>query len=287
MTEGKSLISFGDLSKPATVLIEKVSAAIGEVFRPYQVKRMAVAEAGAKKILATAEIEVAEIQQRALRRWVREEQRKQENIEAITAESLRDVQDEAKPELIDEDWLVAFFDKCKLISDSEMQTLWSRILAGEANKPGSYSRRTLDFLANIDKKDAQDFTRLMGFGWNIGFFVPFVFDIGDPIYKQHELRFATLTHLDSIGLIKFDNANGFGLTELPKFTNLGYFGKIFGVEFPAEENNVLQVGKVLLTQIGSELAPICGAVFSPTALDYVIERWQSLGLAPRSLIEFI
>jgi len=66
MVEGtKALINFGELSKPATVLIEKISEAVGGIFKPYQIKRVARAEAEVSKIKVQADIEISEIQQRA------------------------------------------------------------------------------------------------------------------------------------------------------------------------------------------------------------------------------
>lgn len=44
MSDGNSIIHFGDLSKPGTGLIKKVSEAFGGVFLPYQIKRIAEAE---------------------------------------------------------------------------------------------------------------------------------------------------------------------------------------------------------------------------------------------------
>jgi len=41
MESNSSLISMGELSKPATVLIEKISDGVGGVFKPHQVVWMA------------------------------------------------------------------------------------------------------------------------------------------------------------------------------------------------------------------------------------------------------
>ena len=83
MADG-SLINLGELSKPATVLIEKISDAVGGIAKPWQIKRVANAEAEAEKIKTLAQIEITDIQQRALVRMVREEGIQQENIESIT-----------------------------------------------------------------------------------------------------------------------------------------------------------------------------------------------------------
>jgi hypothetical protein len=51
MTENP-LANLGDLAKPATVLIEKISDAVGGVFKPFQIVRVARAEAEAELIRA-------------------------------------------------------------------------------------------------------------------------------------------------------------------------------------------------------------------------------------------
>ena len=47
-----------------------------------------------------------------------------------------------------------------------MQELWASLLAGEANQPGSVSERTVDFVAAMDKIDAETFARLCRFSAN-------------------------------------------------------------------------------------------------------------------------
>ena len=56
-----------------------------------------------------------------------EEAIKQRNIESITAKALPQVEESATPQNIENDWIANFFDKSRLISDDEMQVLWSRL----------------------------------------------------------------------------------------------------------------------------------------------------------------
>ncbi len=74
------LVNIGELSKPATVLIEKISDAVGGVFKPYQIVRVAKAEAEADKIRAKADIEIEYIKSRAIHSFLEEEDKKQKNI---------------------------------------------------------------------------------------------------------------------------------------------------------------------------------------------------------------
>ena len=160
-----SLINLGGLTKPADTLLKKVSGAIGGWFVPYQIKRVAKAEAEAALIEAQSDIEITDLHRRAAHRFIEEEAQRQQNIEDITTKALPRLHEDANPESVDNDWIVNFFDKSRIVSDSEMQELWSRVLANEANSPGSYSKRTVNFLSDMDKNEAESFTKLCGFGW--------------------------------------------------------------------------------------------------------------------------
>src|SRR5437870_4601775 len=107
---GGPLINVGDLARPATVLVERISDAIGGIFQPWQIKRVAQAEARAEVIHAQARVDVSDTERRALIRMLREEGIKQENIESITAKALADLSPDAKPEDVEQDWYVHFFD---------------------------------------------------------------------------------------------------------------------------------------------------------------------------------
>lgn len=281
MTETKSLINLGDLSKPATLLIEKISDAVGAVYKPYQIKRIAKAEAEADKIKALIGIEISEIQQRALVRLVEEEGKKQENIESITAQATTQLNNDAKPDEIEDDWIAHFFEKCRSVSDKEMQSLWSNLLAGEANKPGTYSKRTVELISTLDKKDAQFFTNLctftitgVPFGGNT---FPVVYDHNADIYKKRGVTFALLNHLDDLGLIKFNGLQSFILQHLPQSVALFYHGLPIIIKFKAENNNSFDFGHVMLTKSGEELAPICGSSADSEFLDYIIEQFKAKG----------
>ena len=65
-----SLVNLGNLSKPADTLIKKVSSAIGGVFEPWQIKRVAKAKAESNLIKAKSEIEITELHRRAMHSFV-------------------------------------------------------------------------------------------------------------------------------------------------------------------------------------------------------------------------
>lgn len=255
---GSVVINLGNLSKPATVLIEKISDAVGVIFEPWQIERLATARAKEKIIESISKNDISKLEQRSLQRLLYEESRNQQNIEKITANSFSKLNSNALPEKIEKDWLVNFFNKCRLISDEEVQNVWSNILAGEANNPGKFSKRTINLIASIDGKDAMLFTKLCGYNWLIdGEYHPLVYNLSDEIYKKNGINFDMLNHLDTVGLISFNPISSLSLINLPQKIPMIYQGIDLTLELPKISNNTINVGQVILTSAGKEVASIC------------------------------
>src|SRR2546423_7149670 len=238
MNNGVSVVNLGELSKPATVLIEKISEAVGGLCKPWQIRRVAHAEVDAEKIHAVAQIEVTDLQRRALHRVIHEEAQRQANIENITRLALPDVSKDAKPQDVQNDWITNFFDQCRLISDEDMQRLWARVLAGEANNPGKYSKRTVGLLSSLDKPDAELFRKLCSFGWSFSNnIIPLVYDLDADIYTKAGLHLVGLSHLNDIGLIRRESFTGFASRGHPQKIAVLYYGTAVVVEFPKPTDN--------------------------------------------------
>jgi hypothetical protein len=240
----------------AKVFVEKVSEGIGGLYKPHQIVRIAKAEAKAQIIAANARVEIGEIEQRAAQRWIAEETKKQENIESITRQAIPLLDETAKPESMEGDWIANFFEKSRLTSDEQIQTLWSKVLAGEANNPGKFSRRTVNLLADLDKQDALLFSQLCNFMWSVG--QPLVFDTSADIYTKNGLNFGLLSHLDSLGLIKFENISDFTYQRVPKPIAIGYQGRFLRIakRSSSEEHQDIPIGKVMFTGAGTQLSTI-------------------------------
>lgn len=285
MADGTSLINLGELSKPATVLVEKVCNAVGIVFEPTRIVRQANAEAKAEIIKAKASVEIRDIEQRAINRLVHQETRKQENIESITFQAATKLPPDSKVESLDEDWVAHFFKQCDTVSDEEMQSLWASLLSGEATNPGTFSKRTVEFVSSIDKKDAALFTSLCQFIWDIGGAIPLVFDTTNEIYKKHGINFSTLKHLDAIGLISYEPLSGYIKSGYGKYAFADYFGKFHSLDFGKDAANNLNTGQTLLTGIGLELLTVCGSVENQEFYEYAIEKWAAAGIIVATLIK--
>ena len=275
-----SLIDLSNISKPADTLIKKISNATGAVFEPHQIRRVAKAKADAALMQAESAIQITELHRRAARRWIEEEGRYQKNMEDITTGAIHGLNDNSNADSMEDDWITNFFHKCRIVSDGDMKALFSRVLSGEANTPGTYSKRTVNFLSELDKTDAELFSKLCGFGWAIGNVVPLIFDMKSKIYNEVGVNFTSLSHLESIGLIQVSSLTGFTINDLPKKLSVSYYGRLLALEMPKDAGNKLELGHVLLTKIGTELAPICGSRPVDGFWDYVMEKWKQYKPTP-------
>ena len=114
-----SLLNLGKASKPANTLIKKISNAAGVLFEPHQIRRVAKAKAEAARIEAQSESEITDLHRRAARRWIEEEAQRQKNMEDIVAKALPQLDENAKSDSIEDDWIVNFFEKSRIVSDNE------------------------------------------------------------------------------------------------------------------------------------------------------------------------
>jgi hypothetical protein len=199
-----------DLGPAAKALVEKIGDAIGAAWEPVGKVLNAYAEVKVDEIKAVGGIKTEATRRRAIERVIAEETKKQENLEAIYGKTFALLEPSTSPETIrsiDDDWLVAHSEKARLCSDDEMQNLWAKILAKQANKPGSFNKRCLNVVSVLEKYDAECFTSLCRF---------VVHDITRPlpailspmtvlhsVYTQNGIDYSTLHYLQTLGLIRF------------------------------------------------------------------------------------
>jgi hypothetical protein len=271
------------LSKVGAALVDKVAEGIGGIFKPTQIVREARAQAKADLITAQSQIEIDELQRRAMQRFVAEEAKRQSNIEAITKQAIPLLDDMAQPGQMNDDWVANFFEKSRIVSDDDMQSLWSKVLAGESNSPGKYSKRTVNLLSDLDKSDAELFSNFCGFAWALAGLKPLIYfenDGAEPgrpeIYAQHNINFDTLSHLEALGLITHTAIGGFATRGLPKTFSTAYHGRHLTLEMP-NEGMPIEIGSALFTNAGAQLAEICGSKPIAGFYDFVEERFKAKG----------
>lgn len=255
-------------SATGIALINKLSDAMGWYFEPKQIERIAKAEVRARKGIVESDLEIEDIALRAKQRRELEEIRHQANLESTVVKLFPHLRDDASPEDMEDDWLVNVLDKCRIVSDDTVQELWARIIAGEANKPGSFSRKTVNMMSDLSRSDAELFERLCCFVWSIdGTLYPLTLSSRSNIYTKHRIFPESIQHLTDLGLIT-EMAGAFAPELGNEDTVAEYFGKSMKV-------GRIKIGNTRFSQAGLEIYEICNPSPVDGFFDYVVrDRWN-------------
>ena len=254
-----SLIDLGKLSEPLSKLIDVVGRGIGTLYGPFGTVRQAKADAKAKIIIAKSEDEVADLKYRAKSRIEYQEAVRQHNIEQIVVHAANALPERVSEEKIDKDWIFQFFDSAQNVCDEDMQILWGRILAGEIETPGTYTKRALQFIKSLEKWEAELFSKYCSFlfrregGWPV---VIYTEGARKMIIEKCEGGDPT-SHFISIGLLSGD----FHMLNPSDCvgTKISYFDQEY-VFTGTPKKGHLQLGPQVyyLTLTGRQLARIAG-----------------------------
>lgn len=246
----------GELLKPLNTLIEKVAEATGILYEPQRIKRKAKAEAEAAVITAKSKIEITEIERRAADRFLREQVQYQQNIENIIEKALPRINEDPLVDNISNDWLLKYFDKCRLVSENEMQELWAKVFANEVNDHGSFSVSTIDILSKLGPREASSFSRLCSLCIQMkpeegeGFIPHIITHLGDHFhwFKNMGVTFENLIELETLGLI-IEKEHSLSFDKNPEKVCFKYFE----TKWEKLIRGHLPMGNILLTQSGIQL----------------------------------
>jgi hypothetical protein len=265
-----TVIGLDGLSKPASKLIDAISRAIGTVYAPTHIKRIAKANAESELIKAKADIDKQELQKRAVDRVALSETRRQKNIESISEKAFFELPKHSNNTQPNDDWMAEFFNLCQDVSDENLHILWARVLAGEVSTPGKYSLRSMQLLKTLDTREATLF-----YDYCSG--VCCFRSKSDEVYARvlgaetNEILFSAMTHMDvihlaEIGLVSYKAMQTKVMRGLyQEFDELEYFHHKFRIEEhfswvnPITWFNFLRPREIemeALTELGTELLSV-------------------------------
>lgn len=318
MSEDKKMVDInlaGDFGKPLDTFIKKIANATGFFYKKWfskqiaeakaeEIKTLAKAEAEAKVIQAKADLEISDLQRRSLERFVQEETIKQQNMESIVDKAIPLLEEDFNPEEIEDDWIANFFDKCRIVSDDEMQTLWAKILAGEVNEPSTFSKITINVVSTLDRTDAEQFTKLCNFIAEFaGSRILFKISHRDRLFLDNEINYDTLFNLSNLGLINFStflSSNAviknldFSETDQSYSFTVNYFDEQIVFKFNDLHEKILltkskppeiRSGGCVLTKAGLEISRVCQSTPVDGYTDYVVEELKSQRMMVKSRIK--
>lgn len=250
-------------------------------------KIRAQATADVKRISLKSEMEVRKVDlhenldldmwHRAMNRFANVELRRQSNLEGITLKAIPFLPSSASSEPVDEDWVFAFCEHSQDISDEQMQEVWARILAGEVEKPGSFSKRTLQAVRVLSSNEAHLFKRCCPFVWNgeaqEDKVLPIIFtgNEGEPSSRA-ELTFSDLQILQAAGLMF---AGSFSVTHPSNLYHIEYFGNRYLLTLRQQKVIQFRVGKALFTDTGKELLQMFKPEPDREYEQNIIEYWRN------------
>ena len=220
---------------------------------------------------------------KVMERVERLEQRQQDeriaNVLSVlekTVEALADK--EVSGQQPDSRWISLFTESAQHASTDELQDTWARILAGETERPGSISVRTLNTLNGLDQTTARLFIRLCSMAMYISLSEGEYLDYRVPSLEgsaasnslqDYGISFDNLNMLNEHGLVisDYNSLQDYGvciagyIPQIPlNQTALGftYQGKNWGLvpDGEREHNQEFQVNGVALTRTGRELARV-------------------------------
>ena len=178
------------------------------------------------------------------------------------------------PAPISDDWIANWRDKARLVSDEEMATLWAQLLAGEAGSPGTYSLRSVNMLAEMDRSDAQLFGNLCRFqvipydpGTGPRDTIPLIFNSNAEIYASNGVTEEGLQALEGIGLIKYP-----ALPNPPDGAIAYAYGRGWLVNYSGDR---LNTGRLSWTHSGKQMSKLCLPLESPEGFEqYLLTVWR-------------
>ncbi len=194
------------------------------------------------------------------------------NLSRILQSAQSQLTDDARPELIGDDWFANFREKAKTCSDEEFAKLWASLLAGEVNRPGSYSQKTVNILADMDVRTAHIFASLCKYALTTETGIVLVVpkeNIG-PKVGDHGLSL-----LKGLGLVDF--VEGHDLQLRTSISLFGYDGGLLEVRNESSSTRVMvNTGSVHFTPFGIQLAGLCLPVGDQEdSVSDIVTFWES------------
>lgn len=178
---------------------------------------------------------------------------------------------EAPQDNIDEDWMNQFVRFAEDASSEQLQQVWGRVLAGEIHKPGSFSRHTLRFIAELDKETAENCEfvgRHVVGNWLLK---------GDIWNKGHD--YLVSVDLQRLGIIE---GVGFGGPQqnfiVDANGNAGIVGKSLGLLIRGTPGTTITLTVFMLTRMGQEVMSLLNVADEAQSLREIADRVDKSGL---------
>jgi uncharacterized protein DUF2806 len=138
--------------------------------------------------------------------YIEKRNRRTRVVEIAAQEITQSLQSTGTDALIDDDWLAFFKGKVDQLGTEEAKLLFGKVLAGEIKQPGSFSKRSIGILAEMDPVVGKLFDSLCNISTviskqHVRVVTLGMGDVGENSLEEFGLPFEALNHLIDAGLI--------------------------------------------------------------------------------------
>jgi hypothetical protein len=167
---------------------------------------------------------------------------------------------------VDKGWIARFFSAAADVSESDMQKLWGKLLAGETATPGRFNTRALETLKNLSSTEAALFSKACTFVTGLN---EFIIKIPDAKKNNFILTYDTKALADL----------GFRFEDVLKLVDAGLIlpGSL-SWELPASESppRLMNNGRFFTLKLDADVASGVGA-----KIGFDIYKFTSAGIGSK------
>lgn len=203
------------------------------------------------------------------------------NYEKCVSYAAPRIDDPEKVRNVDPEWADKHREHAEKAYDEETQQLWGRVLAGEINAPGSFSKRSMSILADMEQEDARAFEKLCArcIGGKLGNGqyqepMPMLINVGE----EFAITPQEMAALNSIGLTNFSMQGiSQGATMHP---GDGQLVRLGGADYLLQgaQGVIFSFTVHEFTKYGVELSKLCQMGCEPGFGGTLIGKWIEAGI---------
>ena len=193
------------------------------------------------------------------------------NMQSIVGQAIEQMPEQVPDTPVDHDWTARFFGNAEDVSDEEMQKLWAKLLAGEVERPGSISLRTLDILRNMTQKEAELFARAVNYIFMEFDSAAWMFRVDTGVKALPDISVDELQSLIEAGLVMPRNSQLYRWPDpdLDTYSHIIYAGKkilrVQDKEFSIPAHDFSISG----TQLAKYIEPTVNAEYLQQVANYI------------------
>ena len=227
-------------------------------------------------------------------------QKIQDGVAEFRAGNLRAIAEKAAPMLearkkkgkVKPDWGMKWMESASLSTDETIQEMWARLLTGEAENPGKYSKWTLQAVSCMDKEDVRACEQMRESIWTYGRQERGVAARGhgelirwpssdaiSPLNEYVLQRAGVATGFGSPLVSTLDSVEDWGGADGTHRIGLRYFDTAHVFDVPSKYWPDIPAGQArTLTLLGREIMTLCNGKPNKRYEQDCIAQWTNAGL---------